>query len=64
MTWINGRMLTALGRLEEALNCLYLARESMPLDRLEDEIGMIQEMISNREEPTREERVILHDCIN
>jgi hypothetical protein len=23
----------------------------MPLDRLEDEIGMIQEMISNREVP-------------
>ena len=44
-------VLTALGRLEEALNCLYLAREAMPLDRLEEEIGMIQDMISNREEP-------------
>jgi tetratricopeptide (TPR) repeat protein len=42
-------VLTALGRLEEALNCLYLAREAMPLDRLEEEIGTIQEMISNRE---------------
>lgn len=49
-------VLTALGRLEEALNCLYLAREAMPLDRLEDEIGMIQEMISNREEPDSEKK--------
>ena len=49
-------VLTALGRLEEALNCLYLARESMPLDRLEDEIGMIQEMISNREVPDSEKK--------
>ena len=49
-------VLTALGRLEEALNCLYLARESMPLDRLEDEIGMIQEMISDREVPDSEKK--------
>ena len=49
-------VLTALGRLEEALNCLYLAREAMPLDRLEDEIGMIQEMISNREVPDSEKK--------
>jgi tetratricopeptide (TPR) repeat protein len=49
-------VLTALGRLEEALNCLYLAREAMPLDRLEDEIGMIQEMISDREVPDSEKK--------
>jgi tetratricopeptide (TPR) repeat protein len=49
-------VLTALGRLEEALNCLYLAREAMPLDRLENEIGMIQEMISNREVPDSEKK--------
>jgi len=49
-------VLTALGRLEEALNCLYLAREAMPLDRLEDEIGMIQEMISNREVPDSDKK--------
>jgi tetratricopeptide (TPR) repeat protein len=49
-------VLTALGRLEEALNCLYLAREAMPLDRLEEEIGMIQEMISNREVPDSEKK--------
>ena len=49
-------VLTALGRLEEALNCLYLAREAMPLDRLEEEIGMIQDMISNREEPGSEKK--------
>ena len=29
-------VLTALGRLEEALSCLYLAREAMSLKRLED----------------------------
>lgn len=44
-------VLTALGRLEEALNCLYLAREAMPLDRFEDEIGMIQEKILSRNNP-------------
>ena len=44
-------VLTALGRLEEALNCLYLARDEMQLDRFEDEIGMIQEMISERKGP-------------
>ena len=49
-------VLTALGRLEEALHCLYLAREAMPLDRFEDEIGMIQEKISNREVPDSEKK--------
>jgi tetratricopeptide (TPR) repeat protein len=49
-------VLTALGRLEEALNCLYLAREAMPLDRLEEEIGTIQEIISNREAPDSEKK--------
>lgn len=44
-------VLTALGRLEEALNCLYIAREAMPLDRFEDEIGMIQDKISARNDP-------------
>lgn len=44
-------VLTALGRLEEALNCLYLAREEMPLDRFEDEIGMIQDLITERRGP-------------
>ncbi len=44
-------VLTALGRLEEALNCLYIAREEMPLDRFENEIGMIQDMISERKGP-------------
>jgi tetratricopeptide (TPR) repeat protein len=41
-------VLTALGRLEEALNCLYLAREQMPLERLEDEIGVIKGLIEQR----------------
>ena len=34
--------MTALGRLEEALSCLYLAREAMSLERLEDEIEMVK----------------------
>ena len=44
-------VLTALGRLEEALHCLYLAREEMPLGRFEEEIGMIQDLISERTGP-------------
>lgn len=35
-------VLTALGRLLEALNCLYLAREKMSLERLEDEIAVVK----------------------
>jgi tetratricopeptide (TPR) repeat protein len=38
-------VLTGLGRLEEALNCLLLAREAMPLERLEEEIGMVKSLI-------------------
>jgi len=49
-------VLTALGRLEEALNCLYLAREEMQLDRFEDEIGTIQAMISERRGPDTDEK--------
>ena len=49
-------VLTALGRLEEALNCLYLARDEMQLDRFEDEIGTIQEMISERKGPDPDEK--------
>ena len=49
-------VLTALGRLEEALNCLYLAREEMPLDRFEDEIGTIQAMILERKGPDTDEK--------
>lgn len=49
-------VLTALGRLEEALNCLYLAREEMQLDRFEDEIGTIQAMISERKGPDTDEK--------
>jgi tetratricopeptide (TPR) repeat protein len=41
-------VLTALGRLEEALNCLYLAREEMSLPRLEDEIAMVKGLIEKR----------------
>jgi tetratricopeptide (TPR) repeat protein len=47
-------VLTALGRLVEALNCLYLAREKMPLDRLEDEIAMVKELMDKRGIPIPE----------
>lgn len=42
-------VLTALGRLEEALNCLYLAREKSSLKRLEDEIAIVQNKILERD---------------
>jgi tetratricopeptide (TPR) repeat protein len=41
-------VLTALGRLEEALSCLFLAREAMPLKRLEDEIEMVKNLMEQR----------------
>lgn len=41
-------VLTALGRLQEALNCLYLAREKLSLPRLEDEIEIVQKLIMER----------------
>jgi len=41
-------VLTGLGKLEEALNCLYLALEKMPMDRLEKEIGAVKAMMEER----------------
>ena len=52
-------VLTALGRLEEALSCLYLAREAMPLERLEDEIGMVKGLMEQRGIPVPQERAPL-----
>jgi tetratricopeptide (TPR) repeat protein len=49
-------VLTALGRLEEALSCLYLAREAMPLKRLEDEIEMVKGLMEQRGIPIPQER--------
>jgi len=49
-------VLTALGRLEEALSCLYLAREAMPLKRLEDEIEMVKRLMEQKGIPVPEER--------
>lgn len=49
-------VLTALGRLEEALSCLYLAREEMPLKRLEDEIEMVQNLMEKRGIPIPQKR--------
>jgi tetratricopeptide (TPR) repeat protein len=49
-------VLTALERLEEALSCLYLAREAMPLKRLEDEIGMVKSLMEQRGIPVPQER--------
>lgn len=42
-------VLTAMGRLEEALNCLYLAREKTSMQRLEDEIELVQNKIMERD---------------
>jgi len=39
-------VLTGLGRLEEALNCLMLAKNTLPLERLEDEIGMVKSLMA------------------
>jgi len=49
-------VLTALGRLEEALSCLHLARETMPLKRLEDEIEMVKNLMEQRGIPVPQER--------
>jgi tetratricopeptide (TPR) repeat protein len=49
-------VLTALGRLEEALSCLYLAREAMPLKRLEDEIEMVKRLMEQKGIPVPQER--------
>jgi tetratricopeptide (TPR) repeat protein len=49
-------VLTALGRLEEALSCLYLAREAMPLKRLEDEIEMVKSLMEQKGIPVPQER--------
>jgi len=48
--------LTALGRLEEALSCVDLARETMPLMRLEDEIEMVKSLMEQRGIPIPQER--------
>ncbi len=42
-------VLAALGRLEEALDCLYQAMQAGPLDRFEDEIGVLKSMILQRD---------------
>lgn len=47
-------VLTALGRLEEALSCLYLARDAMPLKRLEEEIEMVKRLMEERGIPIPE----------
>jgi tetratricopeptide (TPR) repeat protein len=38
-------VLISLGKLEEAMNCLFLAKDMMPLDRFEEEIGILKGMI-------------------
>jgi len=49
-------VLTAQGRLEEALSCLYLARETISLDRLEDEIAFVKDLMEKRGLPIPEAR--------
>jgi len=38
-------VLTGLGRLEEALNCLMLAKNTLSLMRLEDEIALVKKLM-------------------
>jgi tetratricopeptide (TPR) repeat protein len=47
-------VLTGLDRLEEALSCLYLARDAMPLQRLEEEIEMVKRLMEERGMPIPE----------
>ncbi len=41
-------VLTGLGRLEEALSCLYLAREQLSFERLEEEIAAVKALMEER----------------
>ena len=41
-------VLTGLGRLEEALSCLYLAREQLSFERLEQEIAAVKALMEER----------------
>jgi tetratricopeptide (TPR) repeat protein len=52
-------VLTALGRLEEALSCLYLARDAISLKRLEEEIEMVKGLIIKKGGPIPPDRVPL-----
>jgi tetratricopeptide (TPR) repeat protein len=42
-------VLAAMGRLEEALECMLLAREAAPIERFEEEIEMLKSMILERD---------------
>ncbi|MDD4093745.1 MAG: tetratricopeptide repeat protein [Methanothrix sp.] len=50
-------VLTGLGKLDEALSCLYLALEKMPMDRLENEIAAVKALMEERGIPIPGERV-------
>ena len=47
-------VLTGLGRLEEALSCLYLAREQLSFERLEQEIAAVKALMEERGLPVPE----------
>lgn len=47
-------VLISLGKLEEAINCLFLAKDMMPLDRFEEEIGILKGMILEKKNPAPE----------
>jgi len=47
-------VLTGLGRLEEALSCLYLAREQLSFERLEEEIAAVKALMEERGLPVLE----------
>jgi hypothetical protein len=38
-----------MGRLEEALECMLLAREAAPIERFEEEIEVLKSMIMQRD---------------
>jgi tetratricopeptide (TPR) repeat protein len=42
-------VLMAMGRLEEALDCLYQALRTQPLDRFEEEVRVLMGMIEQRD---------------
>jgi tetratricopeptide (TPR) repeat protein len=42
-------VLAAMGRLEEALECMLLAREAAPIERFEEEIEVLKNMMMQRD---------------
>jgi len=49
-------VLVDMGKLEEAINCLFLAKDMTPLDRFEEEIGILKGMILEKNIPVPEKK--------